>query len=68
MSKIDQLREVYLMMLEVHSANIQILKNQKYILRQFRTENPNKTFKQPNNLIEETDNILRIITSGKYKS
>lgn len=65
MDKIDQLREVYLMTLENHQANIQILKNQKGLLQQHISIPQNLL--NPADLIEETDNILRMITSGKYK-
>jgi len=68
----DKLHETYCMMLEVHQTNIQILKNQKTIMqhqdqnRRFpATETELNNFKKS---LEETDNILRMITSGKYKA
>jgi len=56
---------LYSLITNIRQANIQILKNQKYILQQFRTENPHKIFKQPDELIEETNNLLGQITNGK---
>jgi len=52
------------MVLDNHFANIQILKNQRHLLQQCISKGDVKA----TYLIEETDNILRQITNGKYKA
>lgn len=59
----DKMHEIYCMVLENNQVNIQILKNQRHLLQQCQGE-PFE-MKPTESLIEETNNILRMITSGE---
>jgi len=64
-NKMDKIHEIYCMMLEVHQANIQILKNQKRILQNLSTTITTPAGSTSDEmLIEETDNVLRQIING----
>ena len=54
---------LYSLVTNIHQSNVQILRNQIHLLQQHQSS-PNN-FEKTENLIQETKDTLRQITSGK---